>query len=349
MRKVLFCACVSVLVSGAWGQSAGDATSTARKVAEETSKVLGDVKSNATSEAQRIIREQAGTIPRAEKVAGEIKQNGAPPSEKPSLEAVERKLAPAMGNVAPEGRKLIAQSGAAPATRSPVAATAPEGSKAQGASAKGKGDAKDPKAAGGDKSGRIDITSQGALYWDAAQSLGVFTDDVVVNHPQFHMTCDELQVYMLKDSDKKKAEPAKADPAKPDAVKPEAGDAEADQEAKIKEAIARGRKVVIEKLDENGEIQVGVCRHATYIGESGDIILRENPQVQRGQNVIIAADPATYMVLKQNGELKVHGPARTQIIQKQEKGAKAQAPGLAPAGAVPSGAPTLNNKKAGQQ
>ena len=99
-----------------------------------------------------------------------------------------------------------------------------------------------------------------------------------------------------------------------------------------------GRKVVIRKLDEKGELQIGICRHATYIGESGDIILREMPQVQRGNNVIIARDPSTYMVLKQNGELKVHGPADTKIEQKPDLAANPRRPAPSSPGAVP-GAP----------
>lgn len=123
-----------------------------------------------------------------------------------------------------------------------------------------------------------------------------------------------------------------------DSQAPQSGD------AKLKQADGYGKKVVINKLDEKGEPQIGICRHATYMGESGDVILREMPQVQRGNNVIIARDSSTYMVLKQNGELKVHGPADTKIQQKPDAVGKPKASAPAPSGAVP-GAPTLTPKQ----
>lgn len=89
-------------------------------------------------------------------------------------------------------------------------------------------------------------------------------------------------------------------------------------ESDIKFAIARGRMVTIEKLTENGEIQIGHAKHATYDGATGNITLRDFPQVQRGSNLQIATDPSTVMVLKQNGALDTKGPSRTEIIQQDK-------------------------------
>jgi hypothetical protein len=75
-------------------------------------------------------------------------------------------------------------------------------------------------------------------------------------------------------------------------------------------------------------VQVGHAKHATYDGATGDILLRDFPQVQRGQHLQIATSPATTMTLKQNGALNTRGPSRTEIIQdtKPKGGSKLNSP-----------------------
>ncbi|HEY2574385.1 MAG TPA: hypothetical protein VGH65_09955, partial [Verrucomicrobiaceae bacterium] len=94
--------------------------------------------------------------------------------------------------------------------------------------------------------------------------------------------------------------------------------------------------------------QIGICRDLVYMGDSGDVILKVMPQVQRGDNVIIARDPSTYMVMKQNGELKTYGPAETKIHSTADTSKpKAATPPVAPpvAPAASPGAATLTPKK----
>ena len=317
MKKSIFPAIVVMVSYQASGQSVkAPATGDARKVVEQAAQVIKNAKGDAQSEASRIAREASTASPRAEQAAAEAVKSPRNPDENLKLlQQADEKLAPTLKAAAPEGQAIIEKGASAVATKSPV------------------GNAKKTGAGGATEEGgtRMEITSQGALYFDPSQSIGVFTDDVVVNHPQFHLTCDELEVYLLKDGEKKKPEPAAGDKGVAAAVPEGSEPPPADKgDAQIKQAIAKGRKVVIQKLDENGEIQVGICRHATYIGESGDIIMRDMPQVQRGRNATIATDPSTYMIIKQNGQFKTFGPARTEIIQKDKAGVKPGAPGGAP-------------------
>ena len=304
-------------------------------VMEETEQVLNKASNKGRAEANRISLDQSAGKTRLDQMVDHNKSaqtEGGGSVEKSLVDSVNRKLAPAMGRVAPEGKKLITQSNNTPAMRAPNS----DGDRAVPAKAKpadedasptplvqSKRDSQsaapspgNPAKSDAASEAPIDIVNQGALYFDSAQSMAIFTEDVVVNHPQFHLTCDELQVYMLKEGEKGSKEPAPASPALPGAAP------QPKQDSSVKQAIATGRKVVIQKRSENGEMQIGIARHATYIGESGDIILREMPQVQRARNLIIATDRSTYMVFKQNGELKVHGPARTEIIQEAAKKGK---------------------------
>ncbi len=304
----------------AWGQTTiVESIPKAKAVdaSEEAGRVLNNASAAGRSEAERISLDQSAGKTRLDQAVDKSQSKSDDHSgnvERAMVEDVNRKLDPALSRVAPEGKKLVAQSNAAPALRAPAASidpAQPVRAKAVGDEAPAPATTKPGKTEGAADS-HIDIVCQGALYFDSAQSMAVFTEDVVLTHPQFHLTCDELQVYMLKDSEKPKEPVAVKTATTTEAPKPQ-------QDSSVKQAIATGRKVVIQKRSETGEMQIGISRSATYIGESGDIILRDMPQVQRGRNLIIATDRSTYMILKQNGELKVRGPSRTEIIQEATK------------------------------
>jgi lipopolysaccharide export system protein LptA len=355
MKKFPLCLLVITLSQFAWGQTVNAQTvpiprARAVDAVEETGRVLQNAGAAGRAEAEKVSLDQSAGRTRLDQAVEKSQGDPADRSgavERAMVDEANRKIGPALERVAPEGRALIAQSATAPALRAPDSAdTTPTAVRAKPASEEGeapiplvrsKRDSEDavpvttkPGKTGVAGESNIDIVSQGALYFDSAQSMAVFTDDVVVNHPQFHLTCDELQVYMLKENEKPK-EAAVAKPAAPgEAPKPKSDNS-------VKQAIATGRKVVIQKLSETGEMQIGISRSATYIGESGDIILREMPQVQRARNLIIATDRSTYMILKQNGELKVHGPSRTEIIQEAAKKTTAPAtPGEVAPGTKPA-------------
>ena len=221
------------------------------------------------------------------------------PRETALKEQGERSMAAAMKNVTPEAEILIAQGNAVGPTSAPAkpeAATedsAPPGiTPPRAGGGAGPKPLKvtslaDPNTAGGVKT---TITCTGATFFDANKMIAIFSDNVEVRHPQFFISCDELEVHMVKE-----------DGAKPGAA--------------VKFAIARGRMVVIEKLTETGELQVGKCRHATFEGSTEDMLLRDFPQVQRGNTLQVATDPSTTMTIKKNGQFSASGPSRTDIVK----------------------------------
>ncbi len=170
---------------------------------------------------------------------------------------------------------------------------------------------------------------------DTKNSVAIFSGNVEVRSPQFHLTTDgDFEVHMKKQpkpkagADDKKAEDGKKPEVKP---APTTADATAALNAKpgsedngVELAIARGKMVVIEKKDADGKMKIGKCRHATYDGKTGNITLRDWPQVQDGQNLIIATDSSTRMLLTQDGHLQVFGRARTDIIGSQNQPQKGQ-------------------------
>ena len=305
------------------------------RTAQETSQRLDAAKANAQSEAARSATEKAsdlGQLDRAAAAARQLASQPQPFAEKAMAQAADAKLNGALKDLSPEGRNIIAQNNAKPALRAPQVDTLTKPSVAPvAAPVQPKKQEKASPATSKDaapKDTKIVITAQGAAYFDSKQSMAVFTDDVIVVHPQFTMNCDELEVYMKKEKPEEKKKAAGDAPAtgdKPGADKaatdkPAAAGAEAAEDSGgIDKAIGKGRKVVIQKADENGEPQIGICRHCTYDGNTGDVTLRDYPQVQRGNNVIIGTAPSTYMILKASGELKTFGPNKVDIIQEAKK------------------------------
>ncbi len=162
------------------------------------------------------------------------------------------------------------------------------------------------------KTSRTVITCSGSTFFDANKSIGIFTENVRVYHPQFYLECDELEVFMKKNEPG--AEKEKSETPEPGA---EAKKDDDDEEGSIDKVIARGALVLIEKFTENGQdVQVGKCKHLTYDGVSGVVTLRNWPQVQRGAHLQIADEPGTIMTISPNGEFKSsNGRTRTEILQ----------------------------------
>lgn len=322
------------------GQLAAEAADTASRL--NATRQAGEVeagKLNAERQTERTMAAKA-----AQAAADLLLPRDA--AETATTKRADASMSAAMKNLSPAGRVLLAQSDAAGATKAPdrpsssTAAAPPTGGAPKPAPLKS------ATVANPDAQGKpIIITCTGAAYFDSKTSVALFTENVEVRHPQFFVSCDEFEVHMVKDEAPKDGAPAgtaaaggakgkskgkAADPIKNPLAAPPgqsapggaaSGNAAADGmgESSIKFAIARGRMVTIEKLTENGEVQIGHSKHATYEGATGNITLREFPQVQRGQHLQIATDPSTVMVLKQNGALDTKGPSRTEIIQQQEK------------------------------
>ena len=328
-----------------------------QEASAEAAKILEKAKAGSAEELARRAAEEAQflrTRQFAEKTVAE-KPSAPTFAEQSERAASEARLKAAMGQVSPKGQSILAQSSTAPPMRAPVETP---GSSGVGAGARPQPvkptPINPPKAGAPPEHTTIDC--QGAAFFDSKQGMGVFTDDVIVVHPEFHITCDVLEVYMKKEkveADKKAgaadgvlvAPPGKTASqllAEGASSTPATAPDQAPEDSGIETAIAKGRKVVINKKSVTGELQIGICRHATYIGATGDIVMRQYPQVQRGTRTVRGTAPSTILTLKQNGELVTSGPTAVDIIQQDPK--KAPPPGAAGAPAA-----VLSPKPAGGQ
>ncbi len=316
-------AAASVLMAqGAWAQTSLPKGEDAKKLLNQASSLLKDSENGGKENLSRRVKEMASDDGRAEKLLEESKRAAkAKPDlvERAKQEARDKNLTETLSNLSPQGKAMLAQSGSARAQKAPGEAQLVPVNKVtevQLTDAKPMPLRPTPlERTEKDPPSRTVITSKGSAFFDSRQAMGVFTDDVECSHPQFHLNSDTLEVFMLKDDEKAELEAklAKRPMRLPDA--PE----EPEPDKSVKQAIAKGRKVIIQKLSETGELQIGISRHATYVGENGDVILRDWPQVQRGRNVVVATDPSTVMTIKQNGALKTQGPNRVDIVQEGDK------------------------------
>lgn len=347
MMKTIAAMMMAVLASQAGAQSTQGRTSgQLAQEAADTSSRLNAARANGSVESSRL--ESARNLDKA--MAAKVVEAAAntlgprDPAEAAATRRADASMNAAMKNVSSAGRILLAQSDARGATTAPdrpssAAVDAPSGGTGPKPAPLKPVSIENPGVPGS----KIIITCTGAAFFDSETAIALFTDNVEVRHPQFFVSCDEFEVHMVKDEKPKDGKPAPAantaggkakakgkgvDPIKdplsapPTATPAAPGAASGGQmpsgESDIKFAIARGRMVTIEKLTENGEVQIGHAKHATYEGATGNITLRDFPQVQRGSNLQIATDPSTVMVLKQNGALDTKGPSRTEIIQQDK-------------------------------
>ncbi len=341
------------------------------RLATETARVLKEARESGRADMDRNDASKAA-IRKATDLANKVRSEGATtPSyaERKKAEDSEAQLNAAMGRVSPEGRALLAQNAATPEMRIPGDSPASTPPRAVPMAGSGSGpqpqplrpvSLTDPK-----KAPPQTVINAGTSFFDSRAGFGVFVDSVEVDHPQFHLTCDELQVFMDKSGEEDAAKPAGAGAGTATSPAPSSGalaaSGAADQPAgennedqgngSLKRAIAKGRKVVINKMSAKGVPQTGIGREADYDGKTGDVILRGWPQIQEGNSLSVAVEPTTYFVIKANGQFQaMGGRAQTRIVQKEEKKGRngnPDAAGPAVPGAPP--APVLNNRPAGGQ
>jgi lipopolysaccharide export system protein LptA len=204
----------------------------------------------------------------------------------------------------------------------------------------------DPQAMKSAQRGQTVITATQSAFFDADSGKGIYTGNVRARHPQMAIDCDELEIHMKKQdagAPRKKAVAATDVDILASGSKKSRG---SPADSGIEMAYARGRTVTIEKRDENGELQIAHCNEvAIYDGKTGGITLRGMPSVQRGNKLIEATDPRTYMIIDQKGKLTVlGGPQRTTLIDDNAPEGTA-APGL-PVNTAP---PAPNANPAPQQ
>lgn len=314
-----------------------------RAAADETRQRLAEAEARGAAERNRLSREAADKLAVAARAQALIAAGPQEPSaeEKALVERSEAQMQQAFVNLSDEAKERIEQPApvVVPATapaglgivvaQAPAApgnpATPPPATTPSAGAPKPQPLKPTPLDESASKTEKTVITCTGASFFDAAKSIGIFTENVRVYHPQFYLECDELEVFMLKEDSSKKTVAA----PNPEAASPEATEGGQGEvaEGSIDKVIARGAMVIIEKFQENGEdIQVGKCKNLTYDGKTGMVTLRVWPQVQRGARVQIADEASTVMTINPQGVFQSKGRSRTEIIQGDA--AKPQTKGL---------------------
>jgi len=127
-------------------------------------------------------------------------------------------------------------------------------------------------------------------FFDSNKNMGIFSGSVKVIDPRFNLQSDKLTVFISKG-----------------------------EKQGLEKAIAEGNVgIVRDRPDPDGgppTRAVGRSDKATYVAATGDVELVGTPRVQEGKNVHVATSPDTVMVINQSGELRTHGPSRTDILQ----------------------------------
>jgi lipopolysaccharide export system protein LptA len=137
------------------------------------------------------------------------------------------------------------------------------------------------------KNARTIIESEEGATFENATSTAEFTGHVVVNDPQFNLTCDKLHVILGPDR------------------------------KGLAKAIATGSVVITqEKTNNRGELvkSIGKCGKATYVAATGDMTLEEWPQIQQGINNQVSTQSNTIMILNAKGRSRTIGGSRTMIV-----------------------------------
>lgn len=158
-----------------------------------------------------------------------------------------------------------------------------------------------------------ELIFDGSGKFGKAFQVVVFEKNVRLQHPQFLMDSDKLTAFF-----KEQPEP---DPAAVGAAGVPAEDAGGD---KLERAIATGREVVVTKKMEDGEPQIAKARKATYFADREEVLLEIWPQVQRGNNLVMAKSKDTVIILK-GEEMIVKGPVRAKLVGKGAMGGAAAA------------------------
>jgi hypothetical protein len=155
------------------------------------------------------------------------------------------------------------------------------------------------------------IIAADSIIWDSSQSIMVAVGNVDLEHPDFHLTCEEMEVHMKKqDKSQKKPEDQSTTPS--------TGDANLNANS-LEKVLARGPKVVVEKLGTDGKMKTGQCRHLTYEAATGIVTLRIWPQVSDGMNIQIADEESTVMTLSPKGVLTTRGRSHVDIVSEQKQ------------------------------
>lgn len=146
------------------------------------------------------------------------------------------------------------------------------------------------------KDAKTEITAKKQATFDNAANLAEFEGSVVVQDPQFTLYCDKLRVTLNKNR------------------------------KGLQLAEAMGNVIIVQnnKDEASGKVikSVGRAGKAVYDPTTGDITLTISPSVQHDQNMQIATEESTIMILNRNGRSHTTGGSKTVLIETAEQPTK---------------------------
>ncbi|MGI8603281.1 MAG: LptA/OstA family protein [Verrucomicrobiales bacterium] len=156
-------------------------------------------------------------------------------------------------------------------------------------------------AKAGPRPGNMVITAdEKGIY--SRDGVAIFTVNVAVNRSDLKIWCDRLEVALDQPKDAAESN-APPDPDKPPEPKTE-GPAPLKQE-NVKTAIATSKDglVLIWRKTDSDEI-LATCREALYDGKTGNITLKNRPEVLKGLTThILGRDETSEMILFKSGDM----------------------------------------------
>ncbi|HEY1048454.1 MAG TPA: hypothetical protein VGE39_01810 [Prosthecobacter sp.] len=174
--------------------------------------------------------------------------------------------------------------------------------------------------------GQIVITAQKSAFFDANKGYGIYVGDVKARSAQMYIECEELELFMTRQEGGMLGGPKKAPSKDADIVAAKKDD----DNMPIEKADARGPMVTVEKISDQGELQVGHCKHLIFDGKTGISTLMDWPQVQAGNKLHKATEAGCIMIIDRKGMLTTTGGHQTIILQGEDATPKSRA-GMAPA------------------
>ena len=276
-----------------------------RKAFEEAMRKIEEAERQMALERAREAEREAAARQAQEQLRDSLAKEGAE-VDGGAMKEADRKRADAEGFASAAQAKtpedVRRQFGGA-AEKAPAPAAAPEPAPAADPAAK------PDRAVEGAKPETV-IDADGRVIFDGSGRFGkehqvvIFEENVVVTNPEFVMHSDRLTAYFKRED----AGGEETEEGAAGAAAPGGGN-------NLERAVATGREVVVRKAIAGGEPQIAKARKATYFADREEVMLEIWPQVQRGNNLVIAKSKDTVIILK-GEEMVVNGPVRTTLVGK---------------------------------
>ena len=193
-----------------------------------------------------------------------------------------------------------------------------------------------------------DIDASQSASFNSKDRIAIFTANVRVKDPRFELACDELTVYLNKGAAASGAAtpdaagtPPPLKPATPPV--PGAEPTPAPPGGGIDHAVAKGHVIIIQrkaatKPGEEDKISIGRGGLGTFDNKTGDMVLKDWPNLEQNGSSLIATAQGTVMTIHRDSSMNTVGPSKTVLIQ-HGKGGTLDIP------MAPSAPSTGNNRR----